>query len=265
VEHSPSQKSAVVTGASSGIGAAFARKLARQGFDLLLVARRADRLRQLSDELAASHHVRVDLCVADLADAAAVEQVADLLTARLDLELLINNAGFGTVGHFADKELQPQMDMLRVHVLAAARLAGAALPGMIRRGRGGIVNVSSIGAWLPCAGNVQYAATKSYLNTFSEGLQDELRGTGVRVQALCPGFTYTEFHDSKQMRGFDRAQVAKRLWMSADDVAEYSLRALQRNRVIAIPGLHNRLLARILRTSWLRPLVQKVARYKEQA
>ena len=108
-------------------------------------------------------------------------------------------------------------------------------------------------------GNVQYAATKSYLNTFSEGLQDELRGTGVRVQALCPGFTYTEFHDLEQMRGFDRAQVAKRLWMSADDVVKYSLRALQRNRVIAIPGLHNRLLARILRTSWLRPLVQKVA------
>ena len=265
MEHSPSQKSAVVTGASSGIGAAFARRLARQGFDLLLVARRADRLRQLSDELVSSHHVRVDVCVADLADAAAVERVADLLTARSDLELLINNAGFGTMGHFADSELQLQMDMLRVHVLAPARLARAALPGMIRRGRGGIVNVSSVGAWLPCAGNVQYAATKSYLNTFSEGLQDELRGTGVRVQALCPGFTYTEFHDLEQMRGFDRAQVAKRLWMSADDVVKYSLRALQRNRVIAIPGLHNRLLARILRTSWLRPLVQKVARYKESS
>ena len=265
MEHSPSRKSAVVTGASSGIGAAFARKLGQQGFDLILVARRADRLRQLGDELAASQHVRVDVCVADLAEAAAVERVAEMMTERSDLELLVNNAGFGTMGHFADSEVQLQLDMLRVHVLAAARLARAALPGMIRRGRGGIVNVSSLGAWLPCAGNVQYAATKAYLNTFSEGLQDELRGTGVRVQALCPGFTYTEFHDQEQMRGFDRSQVAKRLWMPADDVVEYSLRALQRNRVIAIPGWRNRLLARILRTAWLQPLIRRVARYKEQA
>jgi short-subunit dehydrogenase len=264
MEHSPSRKSAVVTGASAGIGAAFARKLARQDFDLLLVARRAERLQQLSAELTASHHVRVDVCVADLAQAAAVERVADLVAAQPDLELLINNAGFGTMGHFAASELGLQMDMLRVHVLAPARLTRAALPGMIRRGRGGIVNVSSIGAWLPCAGNVQYAATKSYLNTFSEGLQDELRGTGVRVQALCPGFTYTEFHDLEHMRGFDRAQVAKPLWMSADDVVEYSLRALRRNRVIAIPGWHNRLLARVLRTAWLRPLIRKVARFKER-
>lgn len=265
MENSPSRKSAVVTGASSGIGATFARKLAGQGCDLLLVARRADRLKQLSDELAASHPVKCEVCVADLADAAAVERVAELVAAQADLELLVNNAGFGTMGHFADSELRLQMDMLRVHVLAPARLARAALPGMIRRGRGGIVNVSSIGAWLPCAGNVQYAATKSYLNTFSEGLQAELRGTGVRVQALCPGFTYTEFHDLEQMRGFDRAQVAKLLWMSAEDVVEYSLRALRRNRVIAIPGLHNRLLARILRIMWLRPLIQRVARFKEKA
>lgn len=259
MQPSTHEKSAVVTGASSGIGLAFARKLAQRGFDLLLVARRADRLEQLRDELTAAHPVRVDVCVADLADAAAVERVAELLAARPDLELLINNAGFGTMGYFADSDLRLQLDMLRVHALAPARLARAALPGMIRRGRGGIINVSSIGAWLPCANNVQYAATKSYLNTFSEGLQDELRGTGVRVQALCPGFTYTEFHDREQMRGFDRAQVARRLWMSADDVVEYSLRALERKSVIAIPGWHNRLLARILRTAWLRPLSQRVA------
>lgn len=265
MEHSSSPKSAVVTGASSGIGAAFARKLAQQRFDLLLVARRADRLRQLSDELVASHHVRVDVCVADLADGAAVERVAELVAALSDLELLINSAGFGTMGPFATSALRSQMDMLRVHILAPARLTHAALPAMIRRRRGGIVNVSSLGAWLPCAGNVQYAATKSYLNTFSEALQDELRGTGVRIQALCPGFTYTEFHDLEPMRGFDRAQVAKRLWMSADDVVEYSLRALQRNRVIAIPGWHNRLLARLLRTAWLQPLIRKVARYKEHS
>lgn len=256
------RRSALITGASSGIGAVFARKLAERGFDLVLVARRKERLEQLRDELVTSHEIRADVHVADLADAQAVESVAARLTEMADLDLLINNAGFGTLGHFVDADVQRQLDMIRVHVLATVRLTRAAVPGMIQRDSGGIINVSSIGAWLACGGNVQYAATKAYLNTFSEGLQDELRGTGVRVQALCPGFTYTQFHDVGEMQEFDRSLVAKGLWMSADEVVEYSLKKLAGRRTIVIPGWKNRVLARILQTRILQPIARATGRYK---
>ena len=255
-------RSALITGASSGIGAAFANKLAARGCDLVLVARRKERLEQLCDELVTAHAIRADAYVADLADVQATEALADRIAEIADLELLINSAGFGTMGHFADADVERQLDMIRVHVLAAVRLSRAALPSMIRRESGGIVNVSSIGSWLPCAGNVQYAATKSYLNAFSEGLQDELRGTGVRVQALCPSFTYTEFHDAGGMQEFDRSQVAKWMWMSADDVVDYSLKKLTGRRTIVIPGWKNRVLARIMQTRILQPIVRAAGRYK---
>jgi short-subunit dehydrogenase len=257
-------RTALITGASSGLGEVFARKLAQRGFDLVLVARREGRLRELADELSSSRGVRVEVCAADLTDDAALERVAEKITASPTLELLVNNAGFGTMGRVADTEVQPLLNMLRVHALATVRLTRAALPGMIARDHGRIINVSTIGAWLNVAGNVQYAATKMFLNAFSEGLQDELRNTGVRVQALCPGFTYTEFHDAASMDPFDRADIPKCLWMSADDVVDYSLKMLDRKKVIVIPGWRNRLIARILRSSWLKPIVRASSRYKEQ-
>jgi len=254
---------AVVTGASSGIGAVFAQKLARQGFDVVLVARRKERLDELATELSSTHGVRADVFVADLADSDAVERLARHVAELPGLELLVNNAGFGTIGYFADGDEKLQMDMTRVHVLAAVRLARAVLPGMVARDRGAIINVSSIGAWLPVAGNAQYAATKIYLNTFSEAVADELRNTNVRVQALCPGFTYTEFHDVDSMEGFDRGMVGKRLWMPAEDVVDYSLKQLSGRRVIVIPGWRNRMLAFYMRTWWLKPIIRAFARYKE--
>ncbi len=260
---SNAKKTAVITGASSGIGAVFARKLAERGHGLVLVARRQDRLQRLADELSSAHGVRAEVCAADLADESAVERVADAINDVPDLELLVNNAGFGTLGRFVDADVQTQLDMIRVHVLAAVRLCRAAVPGMLARDRGAIVNVSSIGAWLSVAGNVQYAATKMYLTAFSEGLQDELRQTGVRVQALCPGFTYTEFHDLEQMDRFDRKDIPKRFWMSAEDVVDYSLKMLGKKRVIVIPGWRNRMVARILQSRWLKPIVRASARYKE--
>jgi short-subunit dehydrogenase len=252
----------VITGASSGIGAAFARKLARQGYHLVLAARRQQRLEQLRDELTDAHAITVEIHVADLADSQSLESLAVRVTGMADLELLVNNAGFGTTGDFAKAEIQQQLDMIRVHVLASVRLTHAALSGMIERDSGAVINVSSIGAWLPLSGNAQYAATKMYLNTFCEAVQDELRGTGARVQALCPGFTITEFHDGKAMQGFDRTQIAKGLWMAADDVVDYSLQKLNGRQTIVIPGWRNRVLARILRTPILQPLVRAVGRYK---
>lgn len=227
---------ALITGASSGIGEAYARKLAAQGFDLTLVARRAERLAALAAELSAAHGIAAEALPADLADDQGIERVARYIERRNDLVLLINNAGFGTRGNFIEVELASQLDMIRVHVIASVTLCRAALPGMMARGSGAIINVSSIAAFFPSGGGATYTATKAYLNNFSEALAAEVEGTGVRVQALCPGFTYSGFHDTLEYTGFDRKQVPDALWMSAEQVVDESLAALTGSRVIVVPG-----------------------------
>ncbi len=240
----PSEKrTALITGASSGIGAVFARRLAERGYDVTLVARRVERLAALAEELRAEHGVAAEALAADLATDEGVARVEARIIDCDTLDLLVNNAGFGTVGRFADLPLKGQLDMVHVHVLATMRLTRAALPRMIARGAGGIVNVSSVSAWWPTAGTATYAATKAFLNAFSEALHAELAGTGVTVQALCPGFTRTEFHDAPAFSKFDRAQIPDFLWMTADAVVRASLEALARGSVIVVPGLTNRILA----------------------
>jgi short-subunit dehydrogenase len=227
---------AVITGASAGIGEAFARQLAAAGFDLTLVARREDRLRTLAAELSAAYGIRAEAWPADLANAADVTALGQALAAADDLVLLVNNAGFGTRGEFIDVPLERTMAMIAVHVLATVALCRAAAPGMIARGEGAIINVSSIAAFFPSAGGANYGATKAYLNAFSQALAAELRGTGVAVQALCPGFTTTEFHDVGDYEAFDRGQIPAPLWMPAADVVAESLAALGSGRVIVVPG-----------------------------
>ena len=185
--HGASSATALITGASSGIGAAFARKLAVAGYDLALVARRGDRLEALAAELETAYGIRAETLVADLTDEGDVERVAGAIAAISNLELLVNNAGMGAEGRFYQAEIGPQLDMIRLHVLASVRLTRAALPGMVERGRGGIINVASVAGFMALPENVNYCATKGYLITFSKALQLELIGTGVRVQALCPG------------------------------------------------------------------------------
>jgi short-subunit dehydrogenase len=227
---------AFITGASSGIGEAFARRLAAQGFDLTLVARREARLRALAEELGATHGVRVDVVAADLSREDEIERVASAIRERGDLTLLINNAGFGTRGEFADVPVERHLDMIRVHDVATVALTWAALPGMIERGSGAVINVSSIAAFFPSGGGATYTATKAYLNNFSEALAAELREKGIWVQALCPGFTYSEFHDTPEYEGFDRKQIPQSFWMSAGEVVDESLAALGSERVIVVPG-----------------------------
>jgi uncharacterized protein len=234
---------ALITGASSGIGAAFARKLAELGYDLVLIARRGDRLEALAAELVAAYGIRAKTLVADLTDEGDVERVAGAIAAIPNLELLVNNAGIGAEGRFSEAEIGPQLDMIRLHVLASVRLAHAALPGMVARRRGGIINVASVAGFMALPENVNYCATKGYLITFSKALQLELTGAGVRVQALCPGFTHTEFHDD--LREFDKARTPKILWMPAEAVVDASLRGLARGDVVCIPGIGNRLIAAI--------------------
>ena len=235
-----SERVALITGASSGIGAAYARALAREGYALILVARREARLQALAEDLSSQYHVPVEVLVADLADPAGVARVEARIAETSTLAFLVNNAGFGVPGTFVQNEIATHEAMIRVFVNAAVRLTRAALPGMLAQQCGAIVNVASFVAFFPVTGSVTYSATKAYLKSFSEGLHQELVGTGVRVQALCPGFTRTEF----QSRGkIDEEGIPDFAWMSADAVVTQSLRDLDNGKVISVPGAGYRLLA----------------------
>ena len=226
---------AAITGASAGLGTVFARKLAARGYDLLLIARRLDRLEQLGTELSGAHGIATEAFAADLARLDDIDRVADRLAAEPRLALLINNAGFGTKGRYWEAPLDEQVAMHRVHIDATMRLSHAALRSMVARDEGAVINVSSVAGFMRSPANVSYCATKAWINAFTEGLYLELMGLGskVTVQSLCPGFTYTDFHDAM---GVDRTEVASWLWMNAGDVVETSLAALPSRKLYVIPG-----------------------------
>jgi short-subunit dehydrogenase len=230
---------ALITGASSGIGQSFARQLAARGYDLILVARRADRLEQLARELPTT----VQPLAADLLTDDGLAATENAIGECADLELVVNNAGFGTVGRFWEASLSGQEKMHRLHVLATVRLTHAALK---RMRKGGIINVSSVAAFSTSPGNASYCATKAWMNAFTEGLAMDLRSaqSPIRVQALCPGFTITEFHDTT---GVDRAAIPSFLWMKSADVVAASLRGLDRDRIIVVPGWQYKALVAFLR------------------
>lgn len=238
---------ALITGASSGIGAAFANQLAAQKKNLILVDKQKEQLTELAKRLQQHHSISVDTLFADLSNPTDTEYIENRVSEIENLDILINNAGFGTSGNFIEANLSKQLDMINVHVIASVRFCRAALPKMVTRRKGTIINVSSIGAFKPVPGSVTYSATKAYLVTFSEALQIELAGTGVRVQALCPGFTQTNFHSTPEFTNFNRSRIPKVFWMSAEEVAAKSLKALKRNRAIYIPGFKNRLLVTLAR------------------
>jgi short-subunit dehydrogenase len=230
-----------ITGASSGIGAAFAHKLAPE-HDLLLIARRKDRLEQLAAELSTTFQSQIELLQADLAEESGLAAATERIRFEERLVLLVNNAGFGTKGRFWEAPLDTQEKMHRLHVMATVRLTHAALRNLVPRDTGGIINVASVSAFVRSPGATSYSATKTWMTAFTEGLYLELRGLGsnVTVQALCPGFTYSEFHD---VLGVDRYRRASRsLWMTAEQVVDASLDGLRRRKLFVIPGWRYRLL-----------------------
>jgi len=229
---------ALITGASSGFGEVFARKLAARGYDLILVARREDRLRTL----AASLPVQAEVLSADLATEAGVAAVERAIRDCARLELLVNNAGFGTLGRFWEADIAGQVRMHEVHVMATMRLTHAALAGMVPRGRGGVISVSSVAAFGQSPGSVSYCATKAWINSFTEGLDMELRSVSspVKVQALCPGFTVTEFHETL---GMDRKLIPDFLWLKADYIVQASLDGFDGGKVIVVPNWKYKILA----------------------
>jgi short-subunit dehydrogenase len=232
----PRWPTAMVTGASSGIGRAVAVRLAAEGSNLVVVARRRDRLDELAAELSGAHGVDVAVLVADATVPEQLAAVEDRLRApgAPPVDLLVNNAGVGAHGAFADIPLAWQDELIRLNVLAPVRLTHAALAGMIERGRGGILNVSSIAGRQPLPHVATYAATKAYLSSFSHALHEEVRHQGVTVTALLPGFTRTEFHDAA---GMSRSGIPGPAWMSAEVVARAGLRAVARGRAQCVPGL----------------------------
>lgn len=248
---------AVVTGATAGIGREFAEQLGARGYDLLLAARDRRRLADTAAALAAAHGVEAEPFPADLSRDEDVGRLADRLSASPRLALLVNNAGFGSRGRLVDADPERQEAMVRLHVLAPMRLTRAALPVLLANRRGGVINVSSVAGFIHSAGNVNYCATKAYLTTFSEGLAAELHGTGVRAQALCPGFTRTEFHARIQGPVERHPEFA---WLSARQVVAWSLHCFDRGGpVVCIPGLRWRLAVRALRVM-PRPLIGWVTR-----
>jgi uncharacterized protein len=235
-----STRRAWVTGASTGIGAAFARRLAADHYDLALVARSRDRLEELATTLEKDDGVTCAVLPADLTDAKDLERIAAAIAGDNGAELLINNAGFGTIGPYAKLDFAREEDEVRLNVIALMRLTRAALPGLIERGRGAIINVSSMAAFQPAPLNATYGATKAFVNSFTESLSEELRGSGVHVMALCPGFTRTEF---QERAGIDTSGIPGFAWMSAEAVVDSALAALRRGDVVSVPGAANRVVA----------------------
>jgi uncharacterized protein len=236
---------AVVTGASAGIGRVFCERLAARRYDLLVVARDRLRLEALKPELEQRHGIEVEVFPADLTIDTDVSLLVARITQSPQLALLVNNAGFGTRGPLVSTSPARQEAMLRLHTMAPMRLCQAAVPVLLNNRRGAIVNVSSFASFLFSAYNVNYCATKAYLTTFSEGLASELLGTGVQVQALCPGFTRSEFHQRMEL---DVGDIPSWMWMSADTVVQASLAGLDRGRpVVCVPGIRYKILVALLR------------------
>ena len=257
---------ALITGASAGLGLCFANKLAEYGVDLVLIARREERLQEIATRLESEHSIQCEIIPADLALDEDIEKVADRIKQISDLDILINNAGFATLGNFADVPVEKDMRMIHVHIKASVQFTYAALQIMRKRKQGIIINVSSIGAYILTPGNALYDATKSFLNTFSENLSLELKGLGIKIQALCPGFMSTEFHESGDLKNFDKSVVPDSSWMKPESVVLQSLKALEKNKkTIFIPGRKKRFAKWLyVNSSLVRYLFQKKLENLEQ-
>lgn len=245
----------LVTGASAGIGAAFARQLAALGHDLVLTARRLERLENLAAELRARHGGAVTVLPADLADPAAPRLLCEALAQRgLQVDWLVNNAGYGVPGSFEANDWAIHADSLRVLLTAPTELAWRLLPGMRRRGHGRIINVASLAGHLPgTAGHTLYAASKAYLIKFSQSLALENRASGVHVCALCPGFTRSEFHDVTGTRD-KMDKLPGFMWLGAEEVVRQGIAAVERGDAVYITGRMNRAiktLAQLLPDRWV--------------
>lgn len=254
-------KWALITGASAGIGAAFARSYAEKGANLILVARREDRLRALAGEIEAAHGVKVKTIAADLADPAAPKVIAGALGAdATPVDILVNNAGFGLPGFFTDNSWQAHRDFLELMVNSYAHMTRVFLPGMLERGWGRIIQVSSVAGLTPgSAGHTLYGPAKAFLVSFAQSIAAECDGTDIHSTALCPGFTYSEFHDVNATRGLV-SQLPKYMFMKAEPVVEGAVKAVENGHVVYVPGAWNKFvvwLAKALPRPWAAAMMKR--------
>lgn len=218
---------ALITGATAGIGAAFARRLAADHFDLVLLARDTARLERTAERLRADHGVAVEILTADLATDAGIAAAEHRV--REGVDLLVNNAGFGQQDTFLNSPLADELAMLKVHCEAVLRLTRAALPGMIERRRGGVINVASVAAFFSRG---TYSASKAWVVNFSESVHQDIAGNGVRVMALCPGWVHTEFHERARL---SKEAVPGFMWLDADDLVAEAVRDFRRGVGVSVP------------------------------
>ena len=254
------RRRALITGASAGIGEAFAEVFAAEGFDVVLVARREPRLQALAERIRTTHRVRADVIAADLSDPRSSDHIMTELAARgLQIDALVNNAGYGVPGAYLRSPWDTHDAMLRVMVTSVAELTYRLLPAMLDRGYGRIINVASLAGLVPApGGHTLYAATKAFLIKFSEALGHEVRPKGVHVTALCPGFTYSEFHDVTGTRE-QMKRLPSWMWMDAATVAREGYDAVMQGRPICVNGRVNRTIATLVRVApqWVIRAVEK--------
>ena len=228
------KKIALITGATSGIGEEYARRFAREGYDLIITGRREAIIKALADELSRENNVKVEVVLIELSDTEEVESFLERIKDK-DIDVLVNNAGFSTLRYFHKEPIQLQEDMVAVHILCTMKLTYAILPRMLKKRHGIIINVSSAGAFMSTPNEATYVGTKAFQRAFSEALYFELIGTGVKIQAVCPGLTKT---DMTIRLGIPEDQLVDRgpfKWISPKDVVDASMRDLNKNKVICFP------------------------------
>ncbi len=238
-------KIALITGATSGIGAAYAKKFAEYGYDLILSGRRKEKIESFAGTIRETYHVAVEVVISELSEKDGIQKVIDQIQGR-PVEVLVNNAGFGANSLYQDCDLEVMERLAKVNVLAPMEIIRAVLPGMVQRNSGTIINISSESVYMSVPKNSVYAGAKAFLKTFTEGLAMDVYGTGVKVMAVCPGLTHTDFHEKM---GMDKSRQVNRgavRWMSPEDIVNVSLQDLAKNRIVSIPGLHTKVLTMFL-------------------
>ncbi|MDR2438014.1 MAG: SDR family NAD(P)-dependent oxidoreductase [Planctomycetaceae bacterium] len=243
----PIRPLAVITGASDGLGKEFARQLAAEGYDLLIVARRGKLLEEIKTEFEKKYAISVEPYVCDLANAEEVRQLEERLEKSESLEFMVNNAGFGFTEAFPNVDPDRDEKMIRVHTISLMRLSRAALAPMCRRKKGFLINLSSVAAFLYGTNSAEYIATKAYVLSFSKSIQCDVKKYGVRIQALCPGFTHTGFHSTELMKSFQKNKTPRFAWLTTEYVVRTSLRTIRKTRrVVCIPSLRYKLLLALI-------------------
>jgi uncharacterized protein len=248
---------ALITGASAGLGMEFAEQLAQKGFNLIIVARRQEKLDELATKFQHQYSIQVRVVCADLTLEEGIGKVVKIINEDANVEILVNNAGFGNIGDFARSDLSKALKMNALHVITPIHLTHAALQGMLERRRGAVINVSSISSFLRSKGGVMYSSTKIFIRNFAETLQKQLKNSGIRFQALCPGYITTEFHEVGDFKGFDRQRIPKTLWMTCQEVVTTSLKDLEKGKIVCVPGWKYKIIRTLVCTPGIGSMIRK--------